>query len=215
MGGLDAEAQAWMTDEIRALLRKIRGKHAGKMRTSVIRLAFASAMQLPLKPVFRLRTVCSETIWYTKWKDMPRIEAAFNACYDRVLAWADDETATVEAHFHRVRRQSVAEHAARAPEALAAVMEGEKQKGTDRIKAADTLIRLADPETAERIGPAAEGPPEVDVNLGIAVGELSDEDLVALWVNMSPGPEQAGASEGQGEVAPVEEMGGDVQEEIE
>ena len=151
---LPRAGREWMTDEIRGLLGALRGRHAPKKRATVVKLAFARAQQVPLAGVFRDPEVCSESIWYEKWQYDPLIKAAYRACYERALEWGDEETAALEAHYSRERRRSVAEYAAAAPAALAAVMSDGEQKGADRISAADTLMRWAEPETAERIGQA-------------------------------------------------------------
>jgi len=147
----------WMTDEIRELLKQIHGPHARKKRATAIKLAFARANEQPLAEIFRQEDVCSETIWYQKWRLQEAIRAAYEACYQRALEWADDETARLEALYRRKRRRTIAEYAAEAPGALAVVMSDGEQRGSDRISAADTLMRWAEPEVASKLQPAAGG----------------------------------------------------------
>lgn len=167
-----------MTAEIRALLRAIRGRHAAKKRTTVIKLAFAKANQQPLAQVFKQKDVCAEVIWYQKWQYSKCIKAAFEACYERALEWADDETATLEDHYRRQRRQSVARYAADAPAAMAAVMADQEQRGDHRTQAADTLMRWAEPETASKISPAQAGGGDQVINQ--LISGLSNDEIVHL-----------------------------------
>lgn len=160
------ESWQWMTPEIRELLRAIPPPHEAKRRRTVILLAFAHAMQTPLAKVFERPDTCAEQIWWTKWQYVPEIAAALDACKKRALEWADDLTVATEEHFRRERRRSVAEYAAKAPAALAAVMAGPDQKGADRINAAVTLINLAENKT---VGTTPGG---TDVKVGDEQGGL-------------------------------------------
>jgi len=178
-----------MTDEIRALLAAIPGPHAAKKRTTVIKLAFARANQQPVRRVFGQADTCAENIWYMKWRFDSAISTAHQACYDRALQWADDETAVLEEHHRRRRRRSVARYAAQAPLQLARVMKDGEQRGADRISAADALMRWAEPELARAVGataPAGEGG-QVNVFAG-----WSNDELEAFIGNIQTGPIGAG-----------------------
>ncbi len=146
-------AREWMTDEIIRLLGAIPEPHAPKKRVTVIRLAFARANQQPLKDVFNQKDTCAEVIWYTKWRFMPDIQAAFEACYKRALQFADEQTVQIEDHYRRERKQSLAVCSAKAPEILLAVGQDANQRGMDRIKAANDLMSWADPDVAEQVKP--------------------------------------------------------------
>jgi hypothetical protein len=150
----DPAVSPWLTPEIRNLLAAIRPPHVERKRRTVILLAFARANQTPVDAVFRREDTCNESIWYMKWAKDPDVRAAFDACYTRALEYADDETAALEAHYTRQRRQAIGKYAANAPAALAAVMAGQEQRGSDRINAALALIKLADPETRDVNTPA-------------------------------------------------------------
>lgn len=160
---LPGECNEWLTDKIRSLLRAICGTHAAKKRVSVIKIAFAMANEQPLASVFKQEDVCSETIWYQKWRHQKTVRAAFEACYERALEWADEETARLEAYYRQKRQRSIAEHAAEAPAQLADVMKTD-DAGGNRIRAADTLMRWAEPETAGKLHPAPEGGGETVIN---------------------------------------------------
>lgn len=165
----------WLTPEIEALLAAIPAPHEAKKRQTVIRMAFALANQVPVEQVFALPETCDRRIWYMKWQNDPAIKAAFEACCERALSWADAETAAMEEHYRRVRRQSVAKWSAKAPDALAAVMLSEIQRGGDRISAANALMGWADPKAAEQVRPAAPASTmEQVVNL---VTHLGDDEL--------------------------------------
>lgn len=161
------ESWQWITPELRELLQAIPDPHRAKKRSTVIRLAFARANHTLLSEVFNREDTCAENIWWTKWQHIPEIKAAHDACVERALSWADDETARLEEKYRRERRQTVAEYASKAPAALAAVMVGPDQKGADRINAAVTLINLAD---GASIGPVASGS---DVKVGDQAGGLT------------------------------------------
>jgi len=148
---LHSDAYGWMTDEIRELLRAIQPPWVGKKRTSVIRLAFAAAQNKPLKRVFDDPDVCSRNVWYTKWSRQPDVRAAFDACVARVREWIDEETAAIEEHYRQERRRALAQYSAAAPAALATVMTDRGERGEARIKAAETLIRFADPDVAGKV----------------------------------------------------------------
>lgn len=178
------KGQQWMTEEIRALLFAIQGAHAAKKRTTVIKLAFAKANQQVLKDVFGQEDTCAENIWYQKWQYVPVIRDAFEACYQRAMEWADEETISQEEHYRRQRRQSVARYAAQAPSALAAVMAGMEQRGADRISAADTLMRWAEPDTAAKVGRSqTAGSSDQTVNVNF-LAELDDNELDQLIDNL-------------------------------
>lgn len=145
-------ADEWMTDEIRALLQAIRPPHVEKKRKTVLLIAFAKANGQTLRDVFGRDDTCAESIWWAKWSKQADIRAALEACEKRALEWADQETVLLEAKFRNERRRAVAKWAAAAPDALASVMASPTQRGGDRINAAVTLIKLADPEDAATVG---------------------------------------------------------------
>lgn len=187
---LPEECNEWMTDEIRALLREIRGRWAAKKRATVIKVAFALANEQPLAQVFRQDDVCSETIWYQKWRHQPAVRAAFDACYKRALEWADDETARLEAFYRRRRQRSIAEHAAEAPAQLADVMTTD-DAGGNRIRAADTLMRWAEPDLAGKLQPTPEGGGDTVINQFLA--GLSNDQLEQLLTGSDDSDGEGGA----------------------
>lgn len=164
---LDPPGAKWMTQEIMDLLQAIPDPHRAKKRTTVIKLAFAKATNTPLAAVFDSDDTCAENIWWTKWQHIPEVRVAYEACVERALGWADDETAQLEEYYRRERRRAVAEYAAKAPAALAAVMVSPEGKGSDRINAAVTLINIAEGST---VGPVASGN---DVKIGDQAGGLT------------------------------------------
>ncbi len=189
------ESSQWMTPEIRQLLAQIRGEHVAKKRTTVLLLAFAKATQTPIHQVFERDDTCAPTIWWEKWQYVPEISAAFNACLARALEWADDQTVATEDHFRRERRKAIAEYAAEAPSALKIVMMHEGQKGADRILAAETLMRWAEPETGLKLGRSA-GSASIEQRVDVYdLSRLTDEELTAL-ARIAERP--AGADDGAG-----------------
>lgn len=176
-------ANEWMTDEIRLLLEAIKGRHCRKMRDSVVIVANAVASGQPLKPVFKLESVCASATWYRKWRRDPIIWAAYEKCLERALSFRDAETVALEAHWSAVLRRNLAEKAAAAPIALAAVMADPNARGTARIEAATRLIKFADPELGQVQTGDAPGAIDVEVTLdqeivkalqtlGVGVGHL-------------------------------------------
>lgn len=174
------ESWRWMTEEIQALLRAIPAPHQAKRRRTVILLAFANATQTPLATVFDDPETCAEQIWWTKWQYVPEVAAALVACKARALDWADGETVASEEHFRRVRRRAIAQHAAAAPVTLNAVMTDTGQKGADRITAAETLMRWAEPETGSKLGRPG-GSTSIEQRMDVYdIGSLTDDELAAL-----------------------------------
>lgn len=201
---LDAEqGRQWLTAEVRELLEAIRQPHVEKKRRTCILLAFARASQQPTKAVFERDDTCADTIWYSKWQYMPDVRAAFEACYARALNWADAETAALEAHYRRERRKAIGQYAAQAPAELAAVMAGPGQRGADRINAAVTLIKLADPETTGAVGTVAGGIEQSQV-MSFDVSQLSDAQLEQVIAGENPFATAAAGGGGARETAPAE-----------
>lgn len=191
------ESQQWMTQEIRELLAKIPAPHEAKRRRTVILLAFAHATQTPIADVFERDDTCASQIWWQKWQYVPEISEALEACKARALDWVDDQTVSIEEHFRRQRRKAIAEYAAQAPEALKDVMTdlGLTVKGSDRILAAETLMRWAEPETGQKLGRSA-GSASIEQRVDVYdLSRLSDEELNAL-ARLAERP--AGADDGAG-----------------
>ncbi len=172
---LPTESLTWLTDDIRAKLAAIQPPHVHKKRSTIVRLAYARANEEPVKEVFNQPDTCNETIWYTKWQHLPDVKTAFDACYEQLLAWADEQTATVQAHYRHLRLQAIAKHAADAPKALARVMTEPQFKGAEIISAANALLTWADPEAAGKAQPPA---PPADTGINLALfGQMSGADL--------------------------------------
>lgn len=189
------ESQQWMTQEIRNLLAKIPAPHEAKRRRTVILLAFAHATQTPVADVFERDDTCASQIWWQKWQYVPEISEALEACKARALDWVDDQTVSTEEHYRRQRRKAIAEYAAQAPEALKIVMMHENQKGADRILAAETLMRWAEPETGQKLGRSA-GSASIEQRVDVYdLSRLTDEELTALARITE---RQAGADDGAG-----------------
>ena len=188
---------AWLDAVTRDLLRAIQPPHIEKKRRTVLLLAFALANQQPAVAVFDRPDTCSKQIWYGDnrtlhsgeikpgWQDLPDVKAAFAACYQRALDNADKETADLEAHYTRTRRQAISKYAAEAPVALASVMASTAQRGSDRINAALALIKLADPDARDVPSPQSSG----DTNQTVTVETASRLDellLKALFDDAAP-----------------------------
>jgi len=172
------EPQTWITEEIRGLLAAIQPPHLEKKRRTVLLLAFARANQTLVAEVFGRADTCSTQIWYEKWFRLPDVKAAFDACYARALDYADEETAALEAHYRRQRRRAIGQYAANAPAALATVMASSDQRGSDRINAALSLIKLADPEARDVPTPTSPG----DTTQSVTIESASRLDELILKV---------------------------------
>lgn len=199
-----------LTSEVRALLAAIPGPHQAKKRRTVVRLAFARANEELLATVFEAADTCDARVWWQKWQYIPEVRAAHDGVLAHVLQALDSETASIEAHYRRLRRQAVARHASEAPAALAAVMDGASQKGSDRINAAVTLIKLAEPETAGSVGTVA----ALSMEQVAVMAQLSNDELlrVVMGENVEtiragrggvPGGSDAGAGGGDVGAAPA------------
>lgn len=176
-----SDGQAWLTPEVRALFRAIPGPHHEKKVVTVIRVAFAMANQEPIKAVLSQEDTCAETIWYQKWRHDPAIAAALTATYQRARDYADEETIRQEEFHRRERKRATARYAAQAPAALAAVMAGADQKGSDRINAAVTLVRLADGQDAQPVAAGSEVRSES--NVGVEIRPINYRAAIA---NLAP-----------------------------
>ena len=183
--------------EVRALLAAIPGPHQAKKRRTVVRLAFARANEEPLATVFKAADTCDSRVWWQKWQYIPEVLAAHDGVLAHVLQALDSETAAIEAHYRRLRRQAVARHASEAPAALAAVMDGASQKGADRINAAVTLVRLADGQDAQPVAAGSEIRNESSVGVEIrpinyraAIAALAPDEGGSVADRATPGADQ-------------------------
>ena len=165
----------WLTSDIQQKLRAIKNPHVAKKRVTIIRLAFAHAMQVPVREVFSQKDVCNEATWYTKWQYEPEIKAAYDVCCRRALDWVDEELAAQEEYYRRERRRSIAKWSAQAPYALAVVMVDSSEKGGDRISAANSLLTWADPEAAGKAQPASPPSNSETTNIGLLANLTGDE----------------------------------------
>ena len=161
--GSPSEGDGWMTGEIRRLLAAIRGEHAWKKRTTVVKLAFARAQGLPVAGVFEQEDVVSERCWYQKWKHQPAVARAFEACYERALAWRDEETAQAEAKYADERRRLIAEQSLSAVKGLALTALNVSDRADYRTEASRVLLALADEELATRLGTGGRAALAVDL----------------------------------------------------
>jgi len=177
------EGNEWMTEEIRALLMAIRGAHAGKKRTTLIRLAFARAQGLAVKAVFEQDDVCNERVWYQKWKNQPKVARAFEACLTRALAWRDEETALTEAQYSDARRELIAKESLTAIKGLALTAVNTSDRGDYRTAASKVLLALADEDLAERlaVGGRAALPVDIETPVEVDVPRLDELLMRALY----------------------------------
>lgn len=178
------QAYTWLTSEVQEKLKAISEPHLAKKRITVVKLAFARANQQRLDDVFEEPDTCARVIWYTKWKDDPVIAAAYEACYQRILDWKDEQTTAILAHYRQVRLERMAEVAAEAPLTYRAVMEDANQSGATRISAANAAITWADPEAAGKAAPAQPPPPDQNFNLSVYLSQLKDDELDTILSNL-------------------------------
>lgn len=183
--------QPWLTPELRSLLGQIRSPHVEKKRRTVILLAFALANNQPVADVFNRDDTCAQQNWYGKWRHLADVKAALDACYQRVLDCADEDTARLEAHFRRQRRQAIGRHAAAAPGVLADIMADSGQRGADRINAALSLVRLAD---GGEVAPVATT--EIRNESSIEISAIDYRQAVAPLAPIEEGPVEDSAASG-------------------
>lgn len=212
----DITLPAWLDDHCRQLLRAIRDPERAKKRRTVIELASACANQIPFTKVFERPDCCNANTWYGDnrtlhtgarkpgWKDLPDVAAAVEACRERALDDADEQTAALEAHYTRARRQAIARYAAEAPVALASVMAAPAQRGADRINAALALIKLADPDTRDMPNPQppADAPTQT---VTVEAGRLDELIYKALYPDPGPATDEkpgAGAEPSDADPSP-------------
>ncbi len=177
------EGTEWMTPEIRTLLMAIRGRHAGKKRATLIRLAFARAQGLAVKTVFGQDDVCNERVWYQKWQNQPKVARAFEACLERALAWRDEETAGAEAQYNDERRRLIAQESLTAVKGLALTAVNTNDRGDFRTAASKVLLALADEGLAERLamGTRATLPVDIETPIEVDVPRLDELLMQALY----------------------------------
>lgn len=181
------DGKDWITDDVLSLLKDIRGKHAAKQRSTVIAIAFARANQIPIEEVFKRRDTCNQRIWYQKWQYDPKLVTALEACYEAAQGYKDSETIAHELYYTHKRRRAIAKYASDAPAALAAVMDDHEQRGADRINAADTLMRWAEPDTAGKVHPGT----SIDASVNFDIDTAIERELADL----ASGAQDADASE--------------------
>lgn len=145
------EDAGWLTPEIQAALNRVRGGKVGKRRETIIRVAFARAMGQTLEPIFRLPGVINQRVWYQVVKPLPTVQAAYELCFERALAWRDAETARMEAEYANERRRVIAEESVSAVRGLAMTALRVIDRADYRTEASKVLLRLADPELAVRL----------------------------------------------------------------
>jgi len=194
------EGNEWMTEEIRALLMAIRGRHAGKKRTTLIKLAFARAQGLAAKAVFEQDDVCNERVWYQKWKNQPQVARAFEACLERALAWRDEETALAEAQYNDERRRLIAQESLTAVKGLALTAVNTNDRGDYRTEASKVLLALADEELAARlaIGGRAALPVEVENTPEVKFDFTGCTPEILRAIANDGGMSEGGGAEGTG-----------------
>lgn len=87
----------WMSFEVHEALSALSGDHIAKKEITVLRLAEATAMGEPWKPIFHRSDTCTAKIWYgftdgqgeqkRGWKDDPVIAHALAVATERARWW--------------------------------------------------------------------------------------------------------------------------------
>lgn len=176
----DEQTTTWLDDATRAALSAILPPHVSKKQVTVALVAFALENDTNLSTVFDRPDTCARSIWYEKWSLLPDIAAALSACRSRVRVWRTERTIITEAYYTEERRRKIAKHAASAPDALAAVMLDNAQRGGDRINAASKLISLADPDTAERVSLNQPGAANIETTQSVHVDTDRIADILSI-----------------------------------
>ncbi len=178
----------WMTFEVQQALTKIRDPHATKKQTTVLRLAEAAAMGMPMADVFKRSDTCTEKVWHgwtdkatgkrhRGWKLDANIARAMGVATERARWWglvrqgravqAALDTLTAATPDVALQLVSIAVHG------RAAVMDGNNQVFApadvkDIIKAADSILDRVSDKTADKGAK--------DVSIKLTWGEPESED---------------------------------------
>jgi hypothetical protein len=182
------EGYIWLTTEARQALQAIAKPMERKKRDTVVLLACQAAGMLlhadgrswNIKAVFRDPRVCSETIWYTKWKEMPDVARALEVCVTAAQQYTDRQTAVIEAIASRQLREALAAQVGVAVETLVGVETGEDTSARDRLEAVRMHIGAVAPEYAARMMPAAKAAVPVDLVNPVEFGEVTTDELRAI-----------------------------------
>ena len=171
------EVGRWLTPEVREALGKIEGPHVGKKRTTVLLLAFASAIDVPWREVFEDPRVCNQRIWYQKWQEDEAITDALELATEHALALRDAHTAAVEARAAQERRRALAEASIVAVEGLRATAINRDDRADYRTEASRVLLSLADAELAERLAASGARALPVEVEYAEDIRQVVKFDL--------------------------------------
>lgn len=162
---------AWLTYEIEAALRRIRGQHARKKRTTILRLAEGMVLGRPVTETFALDDTCSETTWYGRyeggekkpgWRDDPLIQHALKLANNRAQYCSDSYMADQIKETQKV----LAMYGPGAAHKLGQLMVGAQSENIQRLTSLDILDRQGGGETASKgTVPPVSGEPLVIVHL--------------------------------------------------
>ena len=204
------EAYTWLTEELLALLRQVRGPHLAKKRYTLMRVAIARAtpgmsedsVWKSEDPVEQER-LCARSTWYGKWKHQPDIAQAQAACEQHLCDWRDAETMRIEAQAMQLRRRAIAEGSVDAVVGLRKTALSAKDRADLRTEASKMLLVLADAELARRLAQIDGAALPVRVTGSLAggalatdFGEMTDDELRAILSGQpgqGAGGEDAGA----------------------
>ena len=207
---IPGEAYAWLTEELLALLRQVRGPHLAKKRYTLLKLAIARATPgLSEDSVWKTadpqeqERLCARSTWYGKWKHRPDIARAQDACEEHLRDWRDAETLRIEAQAMQLRRRAIAEGSVDAVVGLRKTALSAKDRADLRTEASKMLLTLADEELARRLARMDGEALPVRVTGSLAggafapdYGEKTDDELRAILTGQpgqGAGGEDAGA----------------------
>lgn len=160
----------WLTWEIEAALRQIRGPHVRKKRTTVLRLAEGMVLGRSMRETFTLSDTCAETTWYGRyrqgkkrpgWCENEAIRHALKLAIERAQYRSDGY---IGRQIEETQR-SLARWGPGAAEALAVLMTTATNETERRRSAVEILDRLGTGEVASKATVPSSGDQVVSFDL--------------------------------------------------
>lgn len=154
-----ANNASWMSYEVQEALAAIEEPHQRKKRVTVLRLAEAKSLGLPIGTVFESSDTCGTVTWYGRskedpgWKDDPAIKNALEVAIARAQRYQDQ----VEAQRFELRSRQIeltkdelVDLTKLATQTLADLMMNAGSEKV-RLEAAETILDRADEATARKL----------------------------------------------------------------
>jgi hypothetical protein len=193
--------------ELSSRLAAVRGDEAAKMRYTAILYGIARATPgVAEDSIFDRKRpdkskICARSIWYGKWKTMPKIRAVWEYVEERFSRYSDAETLRIEMAAQQLLRRAIAEGMVDAVMGLRQTALSVIDRADHRTGASVTLLVLGDDEKAARLSMLRPGAVPVDIVeqpeqvVKLDVSGLPSEVLRAIADGGAGGAVAAGCTE--------------------